>query len=96
MPAPGRPTGHAPVGHTPAAHFPVGGSSTANLINTASRRMSVQAYTVGLMRHFPSGVVDGPDRACVAWFYSGLPYEPVSTDREIYSFSALRNWFTLR
>ncbi|KKL82571.1 hypothetical protein LCGC14_1983390, partial [marine sediment metagenome] len=56
----------------------------------------VQAYTLGLMRHFPSGVVDGPDRACVAWFYSGLPYEPISTDREIYSFSALRNWFTLR
>ena len=96
MPAPGRPTGHAPVGHTPAAHFPVGGSGGALLINTASRRMSVQAYTVGLMRHFPSGVVDGPDRACVAWFYSGLPYEPISTDREIYSFSALRNWFTLR
>ncbi len=96
MPAPGRPTGHAPVGHTPAAHFPVGGSSGPNLINTASRRMSVQAYTVGLMRHFPSGVVDGPDRACQAWFYSGLPYEPISTDREIYSFSALRNWFQLR
>ena len=58
--------------------------------------MSVQAYTLGLMRHFPSGVIDGGDRAVLAWFYSGLAYEPLSLDREIYSFSALRNWFQLR
>lgn len=43
-------------------------------INTKSKRASVQAYTLGLMRPPPDGTIGIGDRATVAWFYSGLNY----------------------
>lgn len=43
-------------------------------IDTAAKRASVQAYTVGLMRPPPSGTVGVGARATVAYFYSGLAY----------------------
>ncbi len=43
-------------------------------IDTKAKRASVQAYTLGLMRPPPDGAVTAPDRATVAWFYSGLTY----------------------
>ena len=43
-------------------------------VDTENRRRSVQAYTLGLMRPLADGTVGAPDRATVAWFYSGLTY----------------------
>lgn len=43
-------------------------------IDTKAKRASVQAYTLGLMRPPPDGVVDEGDRATVAWLYKGLDY----------------------
>ncbi len=65
-------------------------------INTKARRASVQAYTLGLMRPPPDGSVNTADKATVAWLYAGLSYGPLDLEREIYSFSALRNWFQVR
>lgn len=44
-------------------------------LDTQTKRMSVQAYTMGLLRPVATG---GPlvvaQRAMVTWFYSGLSY----------------------
>lgn len=57
-------------------------------VTPANRRMSVQAYTLGLMRPPPSGSVSMGDRATVAWLYSGLDYFPAGTD-----FCRFHKWF---
>lgn len=41
-------------------------------IDTESRRRSVQAYTLGVMRPAPDGSIGAGDRATAAWVYSGL------------------------
>lgn len=50
---------------------------------TQTKRMSVQAYTMGLMRPYADGSLDSGDRATVAWLfagdYSGLTPPPPST-----------------
>ncbi len=63
-------------------------------INTKAKRASVQAMTLGLMRPPPSGVVDSPARATVAWLYGGINY--LNDHREIYGFGGFINWFQLR
>ncbi len=63
-------------------------------INTKARRASVQAMTLGLMRPPPTGVVDSPARAAVAWLYGGISY--LTDRREIHGFSDFINWFQLR
>lgn len=46
------------------------------MIDTETKRRSVQAYTRGLMRPLADGTIDVGDRACVAWLYAGLTYGP--------------------
>lgn len=46
-------------------------------IDTAAKRASVQAYTLGLMRLPPTGSVTKADQATVAWLYSGHSYFPL-------------------
>lgn len=43
-------------------------------IDTENKRRSVQAYLMGAVRPVPDGTIDASDRACSAWFYSGLAY----------------------
>lgn len=43
-------------------------------VDTETKRRSVQAYTLGLMRPVSDGTVDEGDRATAAWLYSGLAY----------------------
>jgi len=43
-------------------------------IDTPNKRRSVQAYSMGQLRPAPDGAIDASDRACAAWFYSGLTY----------------------
>lgn len=45
-------------------------------INTRNKRASVQAYTFGLQRPQPDGVIDAADRATSGWHYAGLTYAP--------------------
>lgn len=46
------------------------------MIDTESKRRSVQAYTLGLMRPVADGTIDTGDKATCAWLYSGLGYSP--------------------
>lgn len=41
-------------------------------IDTESKRRSVQAYSLGLMRPVPNNAISAADRATLAWLYSGL------------------------
>lgn len=43
-------------------------------IDSAAKRASVQAYTLGLVRPPPDGTIALGDRAAVVWLYSGLSY----------------------
>ncbi len=63
-------------------------------INTKARRASVQAYTLGLMRPPPAGVVGPPARAAVAWLYGGIDY--LTDSRDIHRFNDFISWFYLR
>jgi len=71
-------------------------------IDTAAKRASVQAYTLGLMRPPPDGTVSAADRAVAAWFYTGLTFTPpepaIPADSWFGSGSFLggRSWFFLR
>jgi hypothetical protein len=47
-------------------------------INSAARRASVQAYTMGAMRPPPDGTVGEGDRATLTWLYHGIDYQAVS------------------
>ena len=43
-------------------------------VDTAAKRASVQAYTLGVMRPPPDGTVSEGDRATVAFLFQGLDY----------------------
>lgn len=44
-------------------------------IDTAAKRASVQAYTLGLVRPPPDGTIGEGDRATAAWLYAGHDYD---------------------
>lgn len=44
-------------------------------VDTRNKRSSVQAYTFGLMRPLADGAATEPDRATLAWLYSGIDYD---------------------
>lgn len=53
------------------------------MIDTETKRRSVQAYATGLMRPLADGTINTGDRACCAWLYAGLSYAPVSAAHSI-------------
>lgn len=66
-------------------------------IDTAAKRASVQAYTLGLTRPPADGTISAADRAHAAWFYSGITYAAVVVVETASGFFLSGfNWFFLR
>lgn len=47
------------------------------MIDSQIKRMSVQAYTFGLLRPPATGTIGAPERSMLSWLYAGFVYTPI-------------------